>query len=190
IIPRGQAYLGATFMMPTEDVYTHRRLELLDEMAVSMGGRVAEELVFGDITTGAAGDIDSLTRMARSMVCIYGMTDLLGPIRYTDSRTMPHIRLDMEPRDPLSPETVREIDMEIRKLVSDAHVRARNLLTQYRDQLEKLAQALLEKETMSIQEIEELLGLEVKPDPADSVVISPVCHDEDGHADPVDGNSI
>jgi len=190
IIPRGQAYLGATFMMPKEDVYTHSRLEILDEMAVSMGGRVAEELVFGDITTGAAGDIDNLTRMARSMVCIYGMTDLLGPIRYTDSRTMPHIRLDMEPRDPLSPETVREIDMEIRKLVSDAHLRARNLLTQYRDQLEKLAQALLEKETMSIQEIEELLGLEVKPDPADSVVISPVSHDEDGHADPVDGNSI
>ena len=160
IIPRGQSYLGATFMMPKEDVYTHSRLEMLDEMAVSMGGRVAEELVFGDITTGAAADIDHLTRMARAMVCVYGMTDALGPVKYSDMRAHPHVRIDMPQQDMLGPETAREIDLEIRKLIARAHDRARALLTEYRAQLEKLATALLEKETMSIDEIRQLLDLE------------------------------
>ena len=170
IIPRGQSYLGATFMMPKEDVYTHSRLEMLDEMAVSMGGRVAEELVFGDITTGAAADIEHLTKMARAMVCVYGMTDALGPVKYSDMRAHPHVRIDMPQQDMLGPETAREIDLEIRKLIARAHDRARTLLTEYRAQLEKLAVALLEKETMSIDEIRQLLDLapDTAPRPSES----------------------
>ncbi len=158
IIPRGQAYLGATFMMPKEDVYTKSKLEMLDDMAVSMGGRVAEELVFGDITSGASADIDHATRVARGMVCIYGMTGL-GPVKYADANIHPHMRVDMPPQDSLSPETAREIDLEIRSLINNAHSRATELLTRYREQLEKLSAALLERETLDISEIEVLLEL-------------------------------
>ncbi len=193
IIPRGQAYLGATFMMPKEDVYTHSRLEMLDEMAVSMGGRVAEELVFGDITTGAAGDIDHLTHMARAMACIYGMTDVLGPIRYSDMSAHPHVRIDSPPPDLFAPETMREIDLEIRKLVTGAHERARILLTAKRDELEKLAAALLEKETLSIDEINVLLNLNPPPpEITTDVVVAPDATAEkgcdDGH--PENGNPL
>lgn len=165
IIPRGQSYLGATFMMPKEDVYTRSKLEMLDDMAVSMGGRVAEEIIFGDITSGAAADIDHATHVARGMVCIFGMTEL-GPIKYADANIHPHLRVDMPPQDSLSPETAREIDLEIRRLIKGAHDTATSMLKQYRDQLEKLALALLEKETLDIQEIELLLGLKSANEPA------------------------
>ncbi len=160
IIPRGQSYLGATFTMPKEDVYTHSRKEMFDEMAVAMGGRVAEELIFGDITTGAAADIEHLTKMARAMVCVYGMTDALGPVKYSDMRTHPHVRIDMPQQDMLGPETAREIDLEIRNIIKQAHDRARDILTENRGQLEKLASALLERETMTVDEIRQLLDLQ------------------------------
>ncbi len=159
IIPRGRAYLGATFTMPKEDVYTHSRLELLDEMVMCMGGRVAEELVMGDVTTGATGDIGQVTRIARQMVCAFGMTDRLGTVKYSDSQRSVYIRYDAPQEDMVSPETAREIDLETRRLVDDALRRARELLTMYRGELEKLANALLEKETMDVTEIEKLLGI-------------------------------
>ena len=158
IIPRGQAFLGATFMMPKEDVYTRSKLEMLDSMAVSMGGRVAEELIFGDITTGAAADIEQLTHIARGMVCIYGMSEL-GTVRYTDAHAQVHVRIDAPMPDALGPETAREIDLAIRTLAKNAHDRAKTMLETHRDKLEKLALALLEKETMDIAEIEELLDM-------------------------------
>ena len=158
IIPRGQAYLGATFMMPKEDVYTHSRNEMLDAMAVSMGGRAAEELIFHDITSGAAGDIEHLTHMARAMVCVYGMSDL-GAVRYSDAHEQVHVRIDAPMPDQLGPETAREIDLAIRDLAKDAHDRAKAILQTNADKLEKLAQALLERETMDIAEIESLLEM-------------------------------
>ena len=172
IIPRGRAYLGATFTMPKEDVYTRSRLELLDEMAMCMGGRVAEELVLGDITTGASGDIQQVTHIARMMVCVYGMTEKLGTLKYSDFRPQPHVRLDAPPEDAVSPETAREIDLETRRLVGEALDRARRLLTTYRHELDKLAAALLEKETLDISEIETLLELKVERDnePGDTVI--------------------
>ena len=158
IIPRGQAALGATFMMPKEDVYTRSKLEMLDSMAVSMGGRVAEELIFGDITTGAAADIEQLTNIARGMVCIYGMSEL-GTVRYTDAHAQVHVRIDAPMPDALGPETAREIDLAIRNLAKSAHDRAKSMLETHRDKLEKLALALLEKEAMDIAEIEALLDM-------------------------------
>ena len=158
IIPRGQAYLGATFTMPKEDVYTKSKLELEAEMAMSMGGRAAEELVMGDITTGASADIQHLTEIAKRMVCIFGMTDIIGPAKVGDFSVHPHLRIDGPVPDQLAPETAREIDLEIRRLVNTALEKARNCLTEHRDELEKLAQALLERETLSIDEIDVLLG--------------------------------
>ncbi|MPM79898.1 ATP-dependent zinc metalloprotease FtsH [bioreactor metagenome] len=164
IIPRGRAYLGATFSMPKEDVYTRSKLELEADMEMSMGGRAAEELVIGDITTGASGDIDHLTRIARLMICMYGMSDKLGPVKYGNHPSQPFMRYDAAPEDSVSPETAREIDLEIRRLTSRAMQSARDCLTAHRDQLEKLAKALLERETLSIEEINELLGLKPEPE--------------------------
>ena len=158
IIPRGQAYLGATFTMPKEDVYTRSRLELLAEMAMCMGGRVAEEQIFGDITTGASADIEQVTRLARMMVCSFGMVEGIGPVRYGEFRNHPHSRIDAPLPDSLGNETAREIDLAIRTLVNDALNTARQILKDNADELEKLAQALLTKETLDISEINLLLG--------------------------------
>ena len=165
IIPRGQAYLGATFTMPKEDVYTKSKLELEAEMAMCMGGRVAEELIMGDITTGASADIQHLTAIARKMVCIFGMTDVIGPTKVGDFSVHPHLRIDGPTPDQLAPETAREIDLEVRRLVNNALEAARKCLSDNKDELEKLAQALLEKETLSIDEIDILLGRKA-PEPA------------------------
>ena len=159
IIPRGQAYLGATFTMPKEDVYTKSKLELEAEMAMTMGGRAAEELVFGDITTGASADIQHLTGIARHMVCVYGMSDRIGPVKVGDFSIHPHLRIDGPPPEQLSPETAREIDLEVRRLVTEAIEAARKCLREHRNDLDSLAQALLERETLSIDEIRALLGI-------------------------------
>ena len=170
IIPRGQAYLGATFTMPKEDVYTRSKLELEAEMAMTMGGRAAEELIFGDITTGATADIAQLTSIARKMVCLFGMTDKIGPAKVWDFSVHPHLRIDGPQPDPISPETAREIDLEVRRLVNTALETARQCLNTHRDELVKLAEALLAKETLSVDEVNELLGLKVA---ADSAVDAP-----------------
>lgn len=158
IIPRGQAYLGATFTMPKEDTYTRSKLELEAEMAMCMGGRAAEEQVMGDITSGASGDIMHLTAIARRMVCMYGMSEKVGPIKYGDIQAQPRVRIDVPPEDPCSQETAREIDLEIRRLSQQAMEAARSCLKEHADELEKLAQALLERETLSISEIRKLFN--------------------------------
>lgn len=180
IIPRGQAYLGATFTMPKEDVYTRSKLELLADMAMAMGGRVAEELKFSDITTGASADIEHVTRIARMMVCSYGMTDEIGPIRYGEFRNHPHSRIDAPMPDSLGEETAREIDMQIRKLIKEALETAREILKTNYAELETLSQALLKKETLDITEINELLGRPNNDDEQsiDSIVVAPVLKNE------------
>ena len=164
IIPRGNAYLGATFTMPKEDVYTKTKLELEAEMSMTMGGRAAEELVFGDITTGASADIQHLTAIARHMVCVYGMSEKVGTVKVGDFSVHPHLRIDGPQPDQLAPETAREIDLEVRRLVNTALDTARECLRTHKDQLDKLAEALLEHETLSIDEINTLLGL-MPPEP-------------------------
>ena len=159
IIPRGRAYLGATMTMPLEDSYTESRNELLDELAVLMGGRVAEELVFKDVTSGAAGDIEHASRIARLMVCAFGMTEEIGPIRYGDLTNPVHVRADQGPGDGYSQETAARIDVQIQKIIGDALTRTRKLLSEHLGDLEKLAQELLEKESLTGNEVRALLGL-------------------------------
>ncbi len=164
IIPRGQAYLGATFTMPKEDVYSRSKGELIAEMAMTMGGRAAEELLMQDISTGASADIRMLSGMARQMVCVYGMSEKIGPWKCADMTVHPHLRIDGPTPEEISPETQKEIDSEIRRLVNNALDDARKCLTEHKDELQKLADALLEKETMSVEEIRELLDLPVPAD--------------------------
>ncbi len=154
IIPRGQAYLGATFTLPEDDTYTRSRNELLDMMAFAMGGRSAEELVFDDITTGAAGDIEHVSSIARSMVCRFGMNEKIGPLKYVDS--MANLGRGEEGADRVSEETAALIDAEVRRLAADAHQKALEILREHRQELDWLALALLERETLSHDEIMDL----------------------------------
>ncbi len=177
IIPRGRAYLGATMTMPLEDSYTQSRNELLDELVVMMGGRVAEELVFKDITSGAAGDIEHASRVARLMVCAFGMTEEIGPIRYGDLTHPVYVRADQNQGEPYSQETAARIDAQVQKIIGDALARARKLLNDHIGDLEKVAKELLEKESLTGNEVRVLLGLPLTEsageDPAEKKDIMP-----------------
>ena len=159
IIPRGQSALGATFMMPKEDTYLRTRKELIADMQMSIGGRVAEEIIFDDISTGASADIQHMTAIARRMVCMFGMSEKLGNVKLGDFASHPHLRIDGPPPEGISNETEREIDLEVRRLINEATDRTREILSTHKDQLEKIAEALLEKETLSVADIHELLGM-------------------------------
>lgn len=159
IIPRGQAYLGATMMMPDEDRYSQSRLEMIDAMIQDMGGRVAEELVLGDITSGASADIEHATKVAKAMVCAFGMSEKLGTVQYGERADHIYLGRDITRSESFSEETAREIDLEIKRIVMDAKAAATRILTEHRDELDKLANALLEKETLDAAEIRELLGM-------------------------------
>lgn len=162
IIPRGRAYLGATFTLPEEDSYTQSKNELLDELAVLMGGRAAEEIVFGDITNGAASDIERASKIARLMVCTFGMNDKIGPVQYRPYHEHVHVRSDALPPETYSDETAQAIDREVKVLIDSAYKRAMTILSTQRDKLEKLSLQLLEKETMNAEDIYKLLDMENK----------------------------
>ncbi len=158
IIPRGRA-LGMTMMVEKEDRYSRTKLEMLDGIAMSMGGRVAEELVFGDITSGAQQDISHATDIAHAMVCAYGMSDKLGPVKYDERSEHIYLGRDITRNESCSEATRQEIDKEVSRIIREGHDRAVQILTEKRDLLDKLALALLEKETMSADEIRSLLDL-------------------------------
>jgi cell division protease FtsH len=147
IIPRGVAALGYTQQLPTEDRYLLKRSELLDRLDVFLGGRVAEELVFGDVSTGAQNDLQLATDMARHMVTQYGMSDQLGLAAFEQGSGPPSFGPVGE-RKAYSERTGQTIDAEIAKLLSDAHERVRQTLIEKRDLLDALAHALLQKETV------------------------------------------
>jgi len=163
IIPRGVAYLGATMSLPEEDRYTMAKGEYLDELVVLMGGRCAEELVFDDITSGASGDIEQATKIARGMVCAFGMSEKLGTVQYGSRNEHIYVGRDITKTEDFSEETLREIDLEIRTLIKNAHTRASDILKAQHDKLELLATTLLAKETLDVKEIKSLLGIVDQP---------------------------
>jgi cell division protease FtsH len=156
IIPRGPS-LGSTMYLPTEDKYTHRRRELLDRLVVIMGGRVAEEMIFGDVTNGARGDIGQATGIARKMVCEWGMSEKMGMVEYGQHEDHVFLARDLGHVREYSEATAQEIDAEVRKLCDDAYVRAVKLLTDNRKTLEIIARALLEFETLDRKQIREIM---------------------------------
>ena len=160
IIPRGIAYLGATMSLPEEDRYTRKKSEYLAELAVLMGGRVAEELIFKDITSGAAGDIEQATKIAKSMVCAFGMSENLGCVQYGSREEHIFVGRDITRSEDFSEETAREIDIEIKKLVNDAYKKATIILQEQIEKLELLSQTLLKKEVLDVKQIKELLGMD------------------------------
>jgi cell division protease FtsH len=157
IIARGRA-LGWTLALPTEDRHMQTRSELRDELAMLLGGRTAEELVFGDPTTGAQNDIERATQIARAMVTEFGMTDALGPQQLGSRSIEPFLGRDMGSQRDYSDEVAASVDNEVRKLIDEAHGEARQILRQHRKVLDRLADALCERETLDTPELMELFG--------------------------------
>ena len=163
IVQRGIAALGYTLQLPTEDRYLMTRPELLDKLCVMLGGRVAEEIIFGDVSTGAQNDLQRAAGISRSMVTEYGMTEKFGPLTFETERRP--LFLDMGlPNGPkaYSEDTAREIDQEVKKLIDTSYLRVKEMLTKNQDRLRDLAKVLLEKETLEGEEIRKVLGLPEK----------------------------
>jgi len=165
IIPRGRA-LGMVMQLPEHDQLSLTREKILTDITILMGGRVAEELIFGHdkVTSGAANDIEVATRKARIMVTRLGMSDELGPLAYAENEEEVFLGHSVARQQHVSEETARKIDAEIRKIVDSCYARARDIVTKHRDDLERIAQALLEYETLTGEEIKALLrGEEIHP---------------------------
>jgi cell division protease FtsH len=156
IIPRGRA-LGATEQLPEEDRYNLSRTYLLDRIAVMLGGRVAEKLVFDDLTSGAGEDLKQATQLARRMVCQWGMSDRLGPVTFRQGEPHPFIGREIAEHRDFSEETARIIDEEVQKIVRDMEKKAAENLESKRKKLDTLAEALMEEETLDNKEIDQLL---------------------------------
>jgi cell division protease FtsH len=156
VISRGQA-LGYTISLPGEDKFLTTRAELLDTMAMTLGGRAAEEIVFGEITTGASNDIEKVTATAKQMVMRFGMSEKLGPRVFGHDHGMPFLGREFSSEPDYSDEIAREIDDEIRRIVEGAHVQAKEILGTHRESLEKLSEILIKRETIEREQFEALL---------------------------------
>jgi cell division protease FtsH len=156
IIPRGQA-LGATMSLSKDDVLNRQSQEMCDTIAMTMGGRIAEEILTGDISTGAAGDIQQATNMARAMVTQWGMSKKLGMVLYGEGDEYVFLGKDLAQGKTYSEQTAQEIDTEVRRLVDEGYQRASKLIIDNRDKLELIANALLEYETLDGQQVEDIV---------------------------------
>lgn len=161
ILPRGQA-LGYTMVMPTEDKYSTTRNELLDQLVYAMGGRVAEEIVFHDPTTGAASDIEKATGLARKMITQYGMSARVGSVKLGDESAEPFLGREMAHQRDYSEKTAGLVDAEVRELIEFAHDEAWEILNAYRHVLDNLVLELLEYETLNEKQLAEVFASVVK----------------------------
>ncbi|HEX2258673.1 MAG TPA: ATP-dependent zinc metalloprotease FtsH [Actinomycetota bacterium] len=157
IISRGRA-LGYTLNLPIEDRFLESRSGLIDQLAMLLGGRVAEELVFHDPTTGASNDLERVTKIARKMVCEYGMSEKLGPMALGEKVDQPFLGRDLSSHPDYSEQVAAEIDAEIRRLVDEAHQEAWEICATYRAQLDAMVAELIEKETLEKHEVERIFA--------------------------------
>jgi len=181
VMSRGQA-LGYTISLPTEDRFLTTRAELTDTLAMTLGGRAAEETVFSEITTGASNDLEKVTATAKQMVMRFGMSEKLGPRVFGHDHGQPFLGREFSSEPDYSDEIAREIDDEIRRIVEAAHQRAKDILTAERAHLENIAQVLVKRETLEKEEFEALLagkseldvfGLDEEPPAAESLPPAP-----------------
>jgi cell division protease FtsH len=161
VISRGQA-LGYTISLPGEDKFLTTRAELQDQMAMTLGGRAAEEICFDEITTGASNDIEKVTATAKQMVMRFGMSEKLGPRVFGHDHGQPFLGREFSSEPDYSDEIAREIDDEIRRIVEMAHVQAKNILNEKRAELEKLSEILIKRETIEKAQFESLLAGETE----------------------------
>jgi cell division protease FtsH len=157
IISRGQA-LGYTISLPSEDKFLTTKSALMDQMAMTLGGRAAEELVFHEVTTGAANDLEKVTQTSKHMIMRYGMSEKLGPRVLGRNHDMPFLGRDMGAEPDYSEEIAREIDDEIRRVIEEAHERAVSVLREHMDELHQITELLIERETIDKDQFERLLA--------------------------------
>ena len=165
IIPRGQS-LGSTMSLPKEDVLNHHKLQLLDTICMTMGGRIAEEIYSGDISSGAAGDIQQATKMAKAMVTQFGMSEELGMVQYGGNNEYVFLGRDMAQSKEYSEDTAQLIDEEVKRIIQAEYERAKQLITENQDKTKAIAEALKEHETLDASQVEEIVktGTFNKPD--------------------------
>ena len=156
IIPRGQS-LGSTMSLPEQDILNRCKKEMEDMIAVTMGGRIAEELVSHDFSTGAAGDIQQATNIARAMVCQFGMSEKLGMVQYGEDNDYVFLGKEMAKSKDYSENTAQEIDQEVRRLIDEGFQRASQIINENRDKLEVIANSLLEYETLDGAQVAEIV---------------------------------
>jgi len=159
IVPRGRA-LGMVMRLPEGDRISMSREKIKADLAVAMGGRIAEEMIFGyeKVTTGASSDIKMATDMARRMVMEWGLSDELGPLSYGANQEEVFLGHSVAQQQNMSEETAKKVDMEVRRIVEEAYTQAETLLEKHKDELHKLAEALLEYESLSGDEIKDILA--------------------------------
>jgi cell division protease FtsH len=157
IISRGQA-LGYTLSMPSEDKFLTTRQQLRDQLAMTLGGRAAEELVFQEVTTGAANDLEKVTHTAKNMIMRYGMSDKLGPRTLGRNHDQPFLGREFSQEPDYSEEVAREIDDEIRRIIEEAHEHATRVLKEHSDELHRISAILIERETIDKDQFERLLA--------------------------------
>ncbi len=157
IIPRGHAALGYTLNLPSEDKYLTSKSELEDEICTILGGRVAEQIIFNEITTGAANDLERASKLARKMVCQFGMSEKIGPILWGSEEHEVFLGKDLSRMKDYSEETAREIDLEVKKIIETSYQKTMKMLKENKDKLERLATALLEKEVIYAEELHNIL---------------------------------
>ena len=162
IIPRGRA-LGVTMQLPEDEKHTYPKSYLYNNLAIFMGGRVAEEICLEQMTTGAGNDIERATEMARQMVCEWGMSEKMGPLTYGSKEQQVFLGMDTKQKH-FSEETANSIDQEVRALVMGGYEKAREIITDHRDSLEKMAIALLDRETLTGLEIKEIIDGKIPPE--------------------------
>jgi cell division protease FtsH len=169
IIPRGPS-LGSTMSLPKEDILNYRKKELLDTITMTMAGRIAEEIISGDVSTGAGGDIQQATTMARAMVCQYGMSEKLGMVQYVEDDEF-FLGRDMMRRKTYSETTAQEIDEEVRGIITSCYQRAQQAINEHRDKLEIIANALLEYESLDGVQVADIVksGTFTPPPPVTKV---------------------
>ena len=157
IIPRGQA-MGITMQLPDEDRYNYERQEILNNIAILMGGRLAEQVFLDQMTTGAGNDIERATEMSRKMVTEWGMSDKLGPLTYGEKEEEVFLGREVTQHKNISETTVQEIDSEVRSIIENQYKRARQIIEENRDTLERMAQALLQWETLDSAQLEDIMN--------------------------------
>ena len=168
IIPRGRA-LGVTMQLPMDEKHTHQRSYLINSLAILMGGRCAEEICLGEMTTGAGNDIERATEMARKMVCEWGMSEKMGPLTYGTNEEQPFLGKGSSSQANFSDQTAKLIDQEVKSLVMGGYEKATELLKTNLDKLETMAQALLEHETLNAQHVKNIIdGKNIFDDEDDS----------------------
>jgi cell division protease FtsH len=164
IVQRGFGALGYTMQLPLEDRYLMQRQDLLNQLAVLLGGRTAEEIALGEISTGAQNDLLRATDIARAMVTEWGMSDALGAVNYDGHKRGKFLDIQLGPeRGAYAEDTAKLIDSEVKRIMTDAHDQARRILTKRRDMLEAVTRRLLEKEVMEGDELRRILNAPAPP---------------------------